>query len=383
MANKYGLFATTDYETGIKKLDVRDMIFNLQPDVTPFFTIMGKVSKLKAVDTEFTWFEDDLLGNYTQLDMTGNAASTITVLTVDDATMFQEGDVIACFGNSAEILLVTSVISSTVIQVLRGWGTTSAGTINNNDYLYKIGSAMSEGYDAPESLVTAKGKASNYVQIFSKTVMITDTAENVDTYGGDRRNYERNKIAVELKRDIESQFIWGEKKEDTTNFSKPRRQTAGFYALVSTNAPELDMNSAALTESAFEGWLKDVFLYSGTDRYLFTGPLVASQISQFASGKQRIEAGVTTKYGVKVNTYHSTMGDVHIVVDRHFIGPHAGKGILIEVKQLIYRYLQNSDFTLALNIQPNNSHYKLDEYKATIGLELHNPKLHGRLTGVA
>lgn len=383
MANKYGLFSTDMYESGIKKLDVRDMIFQLQPEVTPFITILGKLSKLKTVDTEFKWYEDDLLGNYTQLNMAGNAASGVTVLTVDDATIFQEGDVVAAFGNSEEIILVTSVISSTQIQVLRGWGTTSAGTINDNDYLYKIGSAMSEGYDAPESLVTQKTPVTNYVQIFSKTVMITDTAEQVDTYGGNRRNYERNKIAVELKRDIESQFIWGEKKEDTTNFSKPRRQTAGVYSLLGSNAPELDMNSAALTESAFEGWLKDVFLYSGIDRYLFTGPLVASQISQFAAGKQRIEAGVTTKYGVKVNTYHSTLGDVHIVVDRHFIGPHAGKGLMLDVKQVVYRYLQNSDFTLVLDIQPNNAHYKLDEYKATIGLELHNPKLHGRLKGVA
>jgi len=137
------------------------------------------------------------------------------------------------------------------------------------------------------------------------------------------------------------------------------------------------------TESAFEGWLKDLFLYDGSDRYLFCGPLIASQISQFASGKQRIEAGTTIKYGVKVRTYHSTMGDIHIVVDRHFIGPHAGKGLGIKMNEIVYRYLQNSDLKLALNVQAKDSHTRKDEYSATIGMEFHNSKFHGTITGVA
>lgn len=382
MAIVRGVYNTANYEAGIKKLDVRDRIFNLQPDVTPFLTIMSKVNKFRAVDTEFSWFEDDLLGNYTQLNMGGNAASTVTALTVDDATIFQEGDVIKCFGNSEECLLVTGITSTTVIDVTRGWGETSAGTINDNDYLYKLGSSQAEAYSSPESLVLQKVKKWNYLQTFSKTIEISDVAENVATYGGNRRNYERHKKAIELKREIESQFLWGEKKEDTTG-AHPRRQTGGVYTFIDTNAPTLDMSSSAVTESAWEGWLKDVFLYSEVDRYFFCGPLIASQISQFALGKQRIESGRDIKYGVKINTYHSTMGDIHIVIDRHFIGPNAGKGLALEVGQMTYRYLQNMDFKLELNQQAKKDHYKLDEYSATIGLEIHHDKLHGIVKGVA
>lgn len=386
MANIRGLIDTSDYETGIKKLDVRDMIFQLQPDAAPFTTILMKMNKDVATDIQFFWFEDDLLGNYTTFTADPTASTTQTVFTVTSTAMFQEGDVVGCFssdvGASEENALVVAIDSSTTMRVVRQWGSTTVAAHAIGDYVYKLGSAMQEGYDAPESLVTAKERKDNYVQLFSRTVMITETAEKVATYGGNRRNFERNKVGVELKREIESQFLWGEKKLDTTGSTHPRYQTAGVYSMLGTTAPELDMAGAVLTESAFEGWLKNVFLYSGEDRFLFAGPLVISEISQFAAGKQRVEPGTTIKYGVKVRTYHSALGDVNLVLDRHFIGPHAGKGLLLDVKQLVYRYLQDSDFSLALNLQPRKSHYKLDEYTATIGFELHHPALHGRLVDV-
>ena len=378
---------TSDFETNIDKLDIRDKIFELQPNETPFISILSKMTKLKCTNTRFSWFEDDMLGNYTQIADTTLAAATTTI-TVDSTAMFQEGDVVAAFstdvGAAEEIMLIQTIVSTTQLQVLRGWGETSAvATIVADDYLYKLGSAMQEAYDAPEALVTSKTEVYNYVQLFSKTVQISNTAEQVDTYGGNRRAFERHKVAIELKRDLESQFLWGERKQDTTTAAHPRYQTRGVYKMLGTTASELDLSAASLTESAFEGWLKDVFTYGSDEKFFFTGPLVLSQVSQFATGKQRLEPGTTVKYGVKVREYHSAMGDVNLVHDKHFLGAHAGKGLILDMKELVYRYLQNSDFSLALNIQPNNAHYKMDEYTGTVGLELHHAAMHGRLVDVA
>lgn len=389
MANKYGILDTSDFEDNIAKLDIRDKIFELEPDETPFISILSKMTKLKCVDTRFSWFEDDMLGNYTTFSANLGSATTTTI-TVTSTAMFQEGDVVGVFdkdtnaGAAEEIMLIQTIISSTQLLVLRGWGETSAiTTIIIGDYLYKLGSAMQEAYDAPESLVTEKTEVFNFVQLFSKTVMISDTAEQIDTYGGNRRNFERHKVAIELKRDLESQFLWGERKQDTTNSAHPRWQTRGVYKMLGSTAQSLDMGAASLAESAFEGWLKDVFTYGSSEKFLFSGALILSQISQFATGKQRLGSGVVTKYGVKVREYLSTMGTVNLVHDKHFLGPHAGKALILDMKELTYRYLQNSDFTLALNIQPKNAHYKLDEYKGTVGLELHHAAMHGVLEDVA
>jgi len=384
--NVRGLFDTEDYEANIEKLDIRDKIFELQPNETPFVSILSKLAKQKCVNMRFSWFEDDMLGNYTQIATEASASTATIALHVDSTAMFQEGDVIASFstdvGAAEEVMLIQTITDSTHLQVIRQWGETTVHTLAVDDYIYKLGSAMQEGYDAPESLVTGKTEVYNYAQIFSKTVMITDTAENIDTYGGNRRNFERHKIAIELKRDLESQFLWGERKQDTTGSAHPRWQTRGVYKMLGTTASELDMSAASLTESAFEGWLKDVFTYGSDEKFLFSGALVLSQISQFATGKQRLSPGVVTKYGVKVREYLSTMGTVNLVHDKHFLGPHAGKGLILDMKEITYRYLQNSDFTLALNIQPKNAHYKLDEYKGTVGLELHHAAMHGRLVDV-
>jgi len=378
-----GLLDTSDYEATIKKLDVRDKIFELQPNETPFISILSKMTKLKAQDIQFFWFEDDLLGNYTTLGAAATTDTSETYLTVADSTMLAEGDVLGLFSQNSDVaeseenVLVTGITSDTRIEVRRAWGNDIAAH-DDEDYVYKLGSSMQEGYDAPESLVTAKDRKDNYVQIFSKTVTITNTAENIETYGGNRRNFERHKVAVELKRELESQFLWGAKKIDTTG-AHPRYQTDGVYTMMGTNTNKLDMGGASLTESAWEGWLRTLFEYGGQDRFFFSGPLILSQISQFAAAKQRIEAGTTIVYGVKVRKYHSTLGDVNLVLDRHFNGPHAGKGLALDMNELVYRYLQNSDFTLALNIQPKNAHYKLDEYTGTVGLEMHHAELHGQV----
>jgi hypothetical protein len=376
-----GVIGSQNYEAGIKKLDIRDTIFQLQPDVAPFITLLQKIPKLRAVDTEVKWFEDDLLGNWTQVN--GAVASTTqTFFVVDDESIFQENDIIKNV-TTGELMRITAIDPTThTLSVVRAWGVHIAVNLGNNDYIYKLGSAQMEGWTSPESLVTAKTPLSNYLQIFSKTVMITETADNIDVYGGNRRDFERKKKGIELKREIESQFLFGEKKEDATG-SQKRWQTGGVYYFIKGTAPELDMNSAALTESAWESFLKDLFAYGSSERWFFCGTLILSQISQFASGKQRLEPGKTLTYGVKVNKYHSANGDVNLIRDEHFVGPFAGMGIALEMDELFYRFLQNSDIQLKLNLQNKKDHYILDEYFGQIGLEIHHAKKHGIVFGVA
>lgn len=381
MAIVRGVFGSKSYETGIKKLDVRDMIFQLQPEAAPFVTLLQKIPKDKAVDTTIKWFEDDLLGNYTQINYGSGYGTGDVTFVVDSSDIFQTDDIVKNT-RTAECMLITAISDATHITVTRAYGTTAAAALLDNDYMYKIGSTQMEGWTAPDALVTTKAVKTNYLQIFSKTVQITEVAENISVYGGNRRAYERKKKGIELKREIESQFLFGEPKEDTGG-TQNRWQTGGVYYFVKGTGPELNMSSAPLTESAWESFLKDLFLYGASEKSFFTGPLILSQISQFATGKQRLEPGVTTVYGVKVNKYHSANGDVNLIKDLHFIGPWAGYGFGIDMDELHYRYLQNLDIQLKLDVQAKDTHAKKDEYFGQIGLEIHHAKMHGILYGVA
>jgi len=382
LANIRGIVSSQDIEAGLKVLDVRKMIYEIEPNEDPLITMLGKMRKEATVDTKFTWYEDEHIGYYTQINDAGDYTNADTLLIVDDADIFQVNDLVKVPA-TGEILRVLAVdVGANTIQVSREFGTTAAAAINDNDYLVKMSPAMEEGYTPPEAMVTAKTPKDNYVQLFSKTVEITETADAISLKTGKKRDQERNKKGREFKRDMESQFLWGEPKMDLSG-PKPRFQCGGvYYFLKAGSAPSLDMNSAALTETQFENFLADVFAYDGSDRIAFCGSKVLSQISLWATAKQRMQPGTTVKYGVKVKTYSSANGDVHFAKDRHFTGPHAGDMLILKMDDVAYRFLTGLDMKLKLNVQPNGAHYFKDEYYATCGSEVRLAKHHGYIENI-
>jgi hypothetical protein len=382
LANVRGIVGSQDIQAGLKVLDVRKMIYEIEPNEDPLITVLGKMRKEVTNNTKFEWYEDEHIGYYTQINKIGDYLSTDVLLIVDDADIFQVNDLVKV-PSSGEVLRVTAVdVGASTIQVVRGFGTTVAAAIVDDAYLVKMSPAMEEGYTPPEAIVTAKTPKFNYVQIFSKTVEITETANAVELKTGKKRVQEQNKKGREFKRDLESQFLWGEPKMDVTG-AKPRFQSGGiYYFLKAGGSPALDMGGAALTETAFEYFLADVFLYDGADRIAFCGSKVLSQIALWATAKQRMQPGTTVKYGVKVKTYSSANGDVHFVKDRHFTGPHAGDMLIVKPEDLAYRFLTGLDMKLHLNQQPNGAHYFKDEYDATCGAEVRLAKHHGYIEDI-
>lgn len=382
MATIRGLVGTQQLEAGIQVIDCRDMIFSLNDDESPFFQILEKVDKESKHNQEFHWFEDDFLGNYTQINNGSNHAAGDTTLIVDDAGIIHVNDVLKNT-RTWECVLVTGVDdTNNKVYVKRGWGTTSAAQMNDNDYLYKMTSAMQEGHTAPESLITQKTKVTNYLQTFSRTVTVTEQQDSTKTYGGKRRMKERNKVGKELRRDIEAQMIWGEPKVDTSG-NQVRYQTGGlYYFLKNAGAPSLDMNNARLTETAWKGILADIFQTGSPKRFFGAGTHVLSQISDWPSAKQRMEPGRKIKYGVSVSVYHDQNGEIYLLHDKHFDGPWAGNGIFFEPEQLTYAYLENMDLKLAMDIQTKKEHFMQDEYFGTLGLEFHNPLRGGYIENI-
>lgn len=385
MANIRTGLTTGNYESGIKKLDVRDFIFQLEPEEAPFVTLLSKIRKETTQDIEFSWFEDLAVGKWTQINNASTPyTSGDTTLVVDDADIFQVGDLVKCVA-TGEVLRVTGVDptggAAQHIDVTRAFGTTAAhaDAVANNAYLYRLGQAMAEGYTVGDQLITTKTKVSNYIQIFSRPVQLTETANAVATYGGNRRNYERKKVGVELKKDIETQFLFGEPKLDATG---PKYATGGVLYFMSSTSPALNA-AGALHKDDFDGWLRDAMTYGSSTKFLFASPLIVSYINGWADSYVRTDPGAIKTWGVKFSTYTSPFGDINIVLNRNFLGPYAGQAILLDMKELVYRNLPGLDLSLKTDLQPKNAHYLLDEYSGSIGLELHSALKHARIYGVS
>jgi hypothetical protein len=186
---------------------------------------------------------------------------------------------------TGEMLLITSVSSTTGFTAVRGYGTTAAATATAGSNLLIVGSAFEEGslYSTLATKSTKVASATNYCQIFRKSVEITRTLANTELYGGPDRDYQRKKKGIELMRELERTFLYGEPLQDTgstdTSLTHPRRTSGGINYYISTNATNA---GGVLTEAEFEGFLRSVFRYGGDTRYLFASPLIISVVSQWA-----------------------------------------------------------------------------------------------------
>jgi hypothetical protein len=291
--------------------------------------------------------------------------------------------------------LVTSVTTTavTVERCYQSSSITAAGlSAAAGADVVIIGSAFEEGSSstALSTLSTKTSVATNYLQIFRKSVEITKSMANTELYGGEDRPYQRKKKGIELMRDLERAFMFGEPLQDAASYdttaAHARRTTGGIFHYISSNSTAA---GGALTETEFEGFLRTVFRYGSNTRYLFCAPIVLSVISLWAQGKLQMFPKDQT-YGIAISQYVSPHGTINLVKELMLENAggvsstsyYGGYAAAVELEDVVYRYLQNRDVQFETEIQhPADDFYK-DQYICEVGMEFHNEQKHGELTGV-
>lgn len=386
-----GAVGTQEINSSQRVVDMVDKLFLLEPQAAPLYVLVSKLNKAPAHSTTIYWLEDALNPSWATVTATASASLTGITVVTGEGLYFNKYDLVK-IPSTGEVILVTATEASGITAV-RGYGSTAAANIASAASLVIIGSAFEEG-SANTTLVTKSTVSStktNYLQIFRKSVEITKTLAASDLYGGPDRPYQRKKKGIELMRDLERAFLFGEPYEDTgskdTTISYARRVTGGVGYWISTNATAA---GGVLTESEFEGFLRSVFRYgSSNSRYLFCSPLIISVISQWAQGKL-VTYSKDKTYGINITQYLSPHGTVNLVKDVLLENAgsisntsyYAGYAFALDLPELKYRYLQGRDVQLETDIQhPGDDLYK-DQYICEVGMELHQEKQHGELTGV-
>jgi hypothetical protein len=383
-----------------KVIDIADKIYLLEPNAAPLYVLVSKLNKKVAINTKYSWLEDDL--NPTWSTFAVSAVSSATALTgYNDAesAYFNKFDLIK-IPRTGEVILIQS-ISGSAFTVLRGYGKDSSGAsaqaISTSDAFFRIGTAFQEG--SPYSDLVTKStqtvEVANYLQIFRTSVEITKSLANTELYGGADRPYQRKKKGIELMRDLERAFLFGYPVEDnrsaTVSQGHARRTTGGVDYFVATNSTNM---GGVMTESEFETFLRTIFRYGSTTRYLFCAPLILSVVSQWAQGKLQMFPKDKT-YGIAITQYLSPHGSINLVKDvilEHFAAGYpaawgstsyyGGYAYALELENLAYRYLQNRDVQMETDIQlPGDDSYK-DQYICEVGLEFRQERTMGKVYGV-
>jgi hypothetical protein len=373
-------------------VDMADKIYLLEPNAAPLYVLVSKLNKRVAINTKVEWIEDVLNPSWTTLLCSIGAASATSAesIAVTDESIFNKWDVVK-IPSTGEVMLV-SAISTTALKVIRNYGESTSASASGGADIVIIGSAFSEGSSATDlvTLSTQTVAKYNYLQIFRKSIQLTKTLANSELYGGADRPYQRKKKGIELMRDLERSFLYGRRAQDATATydagTSNRRLTSGIDYYISTNSTGA---GGALTESEFEGFLRSVFRYGSSSRYLFCAPLILSVISLWAQGKLQTFPKDKT-YGIAISQYLSPHGTVNLVKELMLenaggvssTSNYGGYAFAIELEDVTYRYLANRDVTMETDIQnPGDDFYK-DQYICEVGMEFHNEQKHGKLTGV-
>lgn len=381
---------TLNIETSRKKIDAEPKIALFDPQATPLvsslFTIgreyvkdgngAVKVSgvpllKKPTSNPRFDWWEDELIGYKTLVNNASGISSSDTTIEVDDYTIFRASDVVFV-PRTGELMEVSGNPSSSPVTFRRGVGNSGTGVaMVDNDELVIIGSAYPEGATSQSGKSTLEVNNYNYTQIQRTPIEETRTFSKTEMWTENDWAFQLKKQGVEHLKKLE-RMLWFGKREESTNSTnntngKPKRFSGGIMNFISTYRTVF---SGTMTEADFHAYLEVALKNGSTMKYNFCAPRVLSVISNFAHG--RLQTKIDDKvFGLTIHEYQSPHGLVKLVRQPLFdeMQAYAGAMATIDMKNLKYRYLADSDVHLLDNRQENDRDGRKSEYLSESGLQ--------------
>lgn len=414
--------------------NVRRSVFYFFPNgAAPLTGILSALKEEVTNDPEFKWFEKRLLeqrtttasanaaGPFTatggDVDKTSGGWSetvgtVIRVRTAADGTNYlRVGHVVkianvSTTGTAVEIRgVVTSIPATNKVEIRLLEAVTNAlnTTANNGLEVLVIGSSFAEGIsDISRGVVTMPIELANYTQIFRTPFTITGTAlktsATFDETGMYKEMAKENSVYNMLE--IEKALLFGTKSLYTGG-DTPQRTTGGIlwylqqYEAGSTyqnTAATLDTednkriitNSAGtLSEKQYDKYLERVFRVTNNtvnEKLVLCGSGFLSVINQLYKSKTVLSADLPMKdtYGMNVVRHLTPFGTVYYKTHPLFTQNPTlrNNALILDVGNLVYRYLAGRDTELLKNRQANDADHRKDEWLTEAGLELRFPESH-------
>jgi hypothetical protein len=362
------------------------------PDAAPFTVLLKNLNSASVIDTTFKVLEEQPQPWSDAVNGAINAAAT--ALVVDHGSYFKVADLIKV-ERTGEVVRVSAVTGNT-LTVVRGYGTTSAAAILNDDPLRILGGAFEDGSAASTYRMVKVDSNTNYTQRFKESIKLPDTIMNTELYGEPELNRLRKSKGIAHLIKIENALLFGEKglKNPATTIATTEeelRTTGGLLSWITSNIKTLGdgtlTGGGALTEGDFNTFLEDVMKYQGpsgsTKRTLLASPRLCSVIDGW--GRDKLQTLPTTEtYGISVKQYMSSHGTLNIIKHPLLDGNYYGSyGIIVDMSSVGYRYLQALDTKLYVDISNRAATSgQVDQYETECGLYLALEALHAVIKGV-
>lgn len=373
-------------------VDLSKAILLLEPDSAPITVFLKSIynegRRVPAKDVKFSWHEDQLETRFDAVNNAGGYNSSATSIVVDNGALFAAEDLIRV-PRTGEVMSVTS-ISTNTLTVVRGFGSSTAAAVNDDEPIYIIGTAAEEGDVSQSPRSQNPTKYDNYTQIFKHSIAASASWLSSSNESSPHDwPYQVRKNMIEHLKDIEGAFLFGSPGTSTGADGGPRRSTGGLLYYYTAN------NQAAggtLDETEWETFLRTITRYGSKKKVIFVSRLVASVLNSYAVGKlQVVNASQNNTYGVAISEFLSPHGSAKIVVHDMLEGATWG-GYAIAVDfangNTAYRYLNGDgpggarDTQVYPNREENDRDGRRDEIITECGLQAGLASTGGVLTGV-
>lgn len=382
-----GLRGTGSFSTGERPKSFREMILWANPNGSaPLFALTSKAKTEPVDDPDFSWWEETNTIARVRINAAGGYAAGITSLVVDlDALQLIPGDLLLVepltqvVAYADEIVRVISVTSDTAFVVARGQAGTTAATIPDDAYLFRIGNAQSEGNLSVASSSSNPTKYNNYTQIFKTPYQITNTALATKFLTGDPKKNEQKRKSFQHSEKIEEALLWGKAFEtvDATNGNMPIRYTMGLRQFIVSNRTVF---TADPTEIGFLNAIAPVFDYdaggAGNERIIFAGNealIMLNMLVKNAASTQINYDGEVKAYGMNLSKWTIPQGTLYIkshpLMNVH--PTYKSSMFVVNMAGITYRPLRGRDTKLEKEIQPNDADYVKDQWLTEAGFEFH------------
>lgn len=396
---------TTNINQDQRVIDMQGEIPYKAPRLTPFlFLGMRPTMKFGGTDkdertvsfnvrtvfnTEFKWLENELR-EFTTL-VNGALTSSDLWFVVDNINIFQLGDLVQII-STGEVVRVDEIdLAGLRFKGTRSFGTTAAAAVADDATVQIIGNVAAENSRSrPGNDIVPVTKV-NYIQTSETSFDGSKKTQQQELYGiKDYRLYRRGTKYIEHLYNVESSIIFGEPNGSGTEYqgSAPELATGGFLYHATENVYDI---GGALTKSELEDSLGDIFEHGDTDeKFMFSGKKITKAMSKMPGDNtsQPVSSvwvqNLAKEFGVKIRTYHSDNGMLHVIRHGMLKGDvYAGYGLVMDPRHIKICRLRNGDwFKLYTEVQENDRKGWKDQYITDFGFQLELPSYHGVIKGV-
>lgn len=310
--------ATFNRTVGVK-LDVDEAIRILPVDDVP---LQSRVPSRPTRSIKVEWLEEGLTPQTCTVVSTADTASPWDVV-VDDASAVRAGDIYHLVDAASDRqFLVTDVNSGTdTVTVASFAATTDSNDPAADDVWELIGQYNAEGSDPQDERSVDRTQPYNYTQIGQEQVGVTRTQQKRAMYGlDDPYGHELMKKFRELAIRFEKSMVHGYR---SFSGDSTKRFMGGLLFYITTNSQS---GAASAVKSKIDALLRASYNVGGSARTLMVSPAVKAAISaNIDPTLRRVERSDTTG-GYVVEKVLTDVGEVDLVMNRHF---PTTKGILL------------------------------------------------------